>query len=196
VEIAMRLPEFTSSDELRASVHVRPSGVALWLTGLPCAGKSTLARALANRLRDRGRPVEILDGDVVRQHLSQGLGYSREDRDINVLRIGYVAELLVRNGVIAIVAMVSPYTSARDEVRRRIGRFFEVHVSCPLGECERRDVKGMYGRARAGQIHHFTGVDDPYEPPPAPEAIVDTSRMTISDSVDSILSSLERYSGY
>src|SRR4029077_13419593 len=140
-------------------------GVTVWFTGLSGAGKSTISTALAEELRRRGRPVEILDGDVVRENLSKGLGFSREDRDTNIRRIGFVAELLTRHGVVVLVAAISPYRETRDEVRARIGHFVEVHVDCPLDELVQRDVKGLYKRALAGEIDNFTGVSDPYEPP-------------------------------
>lgn len=149
-------------------------GFTLWFTGLSGAGKSTLAALVAERLRALGRRVEILDGDEVREHLSKGLGFSRADRDTNVRRIGYVAKLLSRNGVVAITAAISPYRETRDELRQAIGHFVEVYVSTPLAECAQRDVKGLYARALAGEIPHFTGVSDPYEPPLAPEITVQT----------------------
>src|SRR5690349_19254666 len=133
----------------------------VWFTGLPCSGKTTLARALAARLLEMNVLVEILDGDAVRENLSKGLGFSREDRDANVRRIAYVANLLARNGVPTIVAAVSPYRSARAEARARSSVFIEVYVECPLEVCEARDVKGMYAKARAGTLPHFTGVGDP-----------------------------------
>ena len=158
------------------------SGFTIWLTGLPCSGKSTIARTLARRLLARGRRVEVLDGDLIRQSLSYGLGFSREDRDRNILRVAFVANLLARNDVIVIVAVVSPYRAARDEARRVLQRFFEVHVDCPLNECERRDVKGMYKRARAGELRGFTGVDDPYEAPLQPELTLSTSLQSSDES--------------
>lgn len=158
-------------------------GFTVWLTGLPCSGKSTIARQLARSLLRRGRRVEVLDGDIVRQNLSYGLGFSREDRDRNIRRIAFVASLLARNGVIVIVALVSPYRAARDEARRLLQEFFEVHVDCPGSECERRDVKGMYKRARAGELPGFTGVDDPYEVPLAPELTVLTNSQSSVESV-------------
>jgi len=158
-------------------------GFTVWLTGLPCSGKSTIARQLARTLLKRGRRVEVLDGDIVRQNLSYGLGFSREDRDRNIRRIAFVANLLARNGVIVIVALVSPYRAARDEARRLLADFFEVHVDCPGVECERRDVKGMYKRARAGELRGFTGVDDPYEAPLNPELSVLTDRQSSEESV-------------
>ena len=166
------------------------SGFTLWLTGVPCSGKSTIARTLARRFLRRGRRVEVLDGDLVRQSLSYGLGFNREDRDRNILRIAFVANLLARNGVIVIVAVVSPYRAARDEARRSLGQFFEVHVDCPISECERRDVKGMYKRARAGELRGFTGVDDPYEAPLQPELTVATNLQSSDQSAARIESAL------
>jgi adenylyl-sulfate kinase len=167
-------------------------GLALWLTGLSGAGKSTIAEGVAAELRRRGRPVEVLDGDAIRENLSRGLGFSREDRDTNIRRIGFVAELLARNGVVVIVAAISPYRAARDQVRDRIDRFVEVHVHCPLEELVRRDVKGLYRRALAGEIANFTGVSDPYEEPVQPEITVDTSVESVDASVRRVLAVLER----
>src|SRR5688572_23891936 len=169
-----------------------PRGVTVWLTGLPCSGKSTISSELALALRTQRRAVEVLDGDIVRTNLSRGLGFSREDRDINIRRIGFVAHLLSRNGVTVLVAAVSPYARARQEVREQIGDFVEVYVECPLRECERRDVKGMYAKARAGELKSFTGVDDPYEPPSAPEVTVYTDAETPSESAERVLDVLER----
>lgn len=149
-------------------------GFTLWFTGLSGAGKSTLAGLVAAELRRRGQRVEILDGDEVREHLSRGLGFSRADRDTNIRRIGYVAKLLSRNGTVAITAAISPYRETRDEVRRQVQRFVEVYVSTPVEECASRDVKGLYARALAGELPHFTGVSDPYEPPANPEVTVST----------------------
>lgn len=170
-------------------------GVTVWLTGLSGAGKSTIAEAAANELRSRGRRVEILDGDVVRENLSKGLGFSKEDRDTNIRRIGFVAELLTRNGVTVIVAAISPYREVRDEVRERIGRFLEVHVRCPLGELVRRDVKGLYRRALAGEVTNFTGVSDPYEEPLDPEVVVDSSTETVDVSVARVVAAVNHYAG-
>ena len=167
-------------------------GFTVWLTGLPCSGKSTIAEQLAEGIRASGRSVEVLDGDIIRTNLCRGLGFSREDRDINVRRIGFVAQLLSRNGVAVVVAAVSPYAQARQEVREQIEDFFEVHVECPIAECERRDVKGMYAKARAGQLPGFTGVDDPYEPPVAPEVTVHTQRETPEQSAARVLTALDR----
>jgi adenylylsulfate kinase len=168
-------------------------GFTLWLTGLSGAGKSTLASALAERLREDGAAVEVLDGDEVREHLSKGLSFSREDRDLNVRRIAYVAKLLCRNGVAVITAAISPYRATREEARREIGDgFIEVYVNASLEECIRRDVKGLYGKAIAGAITSFTGVSDPYEPPTNPEVEVDTERETLEQSVEKVLDTLRQ----
>jgi sulfate adenylyltransferase/3'-phosphoadenosine 5'-phosphosulfate synthase len=167
-------------------------GCTLWFTGLSGAGKSTLANALAPRLQALGRRVEILDGDEVRTNLSKGLGFSKEDRDINIRRIGYVAQLLARNGAFVITAAISPYREIRDEVRQRIGRdFVEVYAKCPLDALVARDVKGLYKKALAGEIKEFTGVSDPYEEPFKPEIVVETDREAIEYSVDKILTRLQ-----
>lgn len=145
------------------------NGVTVWFTGLSGSGKSTISRAVEEVLRAAGWRVEVLDGDVVRKSLTKGLGFSKEDRDENIRRIGFVAHLLTRNGVIAIVAAISPYREIRDEVRAKIGNFIEVFVNAPVEVCEQRDTKGLYKKARAGELRGFTGVDDPYEPPLNPE---------------------------
>jgi adenylylsulfate kinase len=171
--------------------HTRTDGFTLWLTGLSGAGKSTLAAGVHEALRARGRRVEILDGDDVRQNLSKGLGFSREDRDTNIRRIGYVAKLLTRNGVAVITAAISPYRAVRDEVRREIGAFVEVYVKASLEQCIRRDTKGLYRRAMAGEIPQFTGVSDPYEEPLDPELVVDTERETVGDSAARVIDRLQ-----
>jgi adenylylsulfate kinase len=165
-------------------------GVVIWFTGLSGAGKSTLAQALAPRLVAHGRRVEILDGDVVRTHVSKGLGFSREDRDTNVGRIAFVAHLLARNGVAVLVAAISPFREARGEARALIGDFVEVHVAPPLEECIRRDVKGLYTRALAGEVRAFTGISDPYEEPLSPELRIDTSVTSVDQSTTRILAKL------
>jgi len=170
-------------------------GVTLWFTGLSGAGKSTLSEAVDAKLRARGCPVEVLDGDIVRMHLSKGLTFSKEDRDINVRRIGFVANLLSRNGVVAITAAISPYRAIRDEIRMMTKNFVEVYVDASLEVCEARDVKGLYAKARAGQIKEFTGIDDPYEPPLNPEVVCHTAEESIEESTDKIISKLE-YLGY
>jgi adenylyl-sulfate kinase len=169
------------------------NGFTLWFTGLSGAGKSTLATAVQGRLRARGWRVEVLDGDEVRQNLSKGLGFSKEDRDTNIRRIGYVAHLLSRNGVVAITAAISPYKAVRDEVRAQHGRsFVEVYVECPLDALVKRDVKGLYEKAIRGEIKNFTGVSDPYEPPEAAEVTVHTDRETVDESAANIIGWLER----
>ncbi len=166
-------------------------GFTLWFTGLSGAGKSTLAEAVAPVLRERGVKVEILDGDVVRTNLSKGLGFSKEDRDANILRIGFVAHLLSRNGVAAITAAISPYRDIRDQNRALIGDFIEVYARCPLDELVRRDVKGLYEKAIRGEIANFTGVSDPYEEPLNPEVVVETDKETVEESLAKILTALE-----
>jgi len=163
-------------------------GVTVWLTGLPSAGKSTIARALEKRLLDEGRRVEVLDGDVVRTHLTRDLGFSRDDRDENVRRIGFVAHLLSRNGVIVLCPVIAPYRAARDEVRalHEDGRFLEVYVSTPVDVCSERDVKGLYAEQKAGNISGLTGVDDPYEPPLNPDVLVPTETQSLDESVETV----------
>ena len=166
-------------------------GLTVWLTGLPSAGKTTLAHALEKRLLADGRRVEVLDGDVLRTHLTRGLGFSREDREENVRRIGFVAHLLSRNGVVVVVSVISPYRAVRDELRElHQGRFFEVHVATPVDVCAERDVKGLYARQRAGELTGLTGVDDPYEPPLRPEAVIRTERQTVEQSVETLWQAL------
>jgi len=168
------------------------SGFVIWLTGLSGAGKSTIAQRLQAELVALGRRVEVLDGDEVRTNLSKGLGFSKEDRDTNIRRIGYVAALLARNGATVITAAISPYRDVRDEVRAATPGFAEVYVKCSLDELQRRDVKGLYRKARAGEIANFTGVSDPYEPPLRPEVVVDTERESAEESMHSIMQTLVR----
>jgi adenylylsulfate kinase len=166
-----------------STVARRDRGVVVWFTGLSGAGKTTIASALAPELLALGRRVEVLDGDIVRTHLSKGLGFSREDRDLNVARIAFVAHLLARNGVTVLVAAVSPYRAARAAAREVIGDFVEVHVAPPLDECVARDTKGLYKKALAGEIPQFTGVSDPYEPPQDAELTIDTSTIEVAVGV-------------
>ncbi len=166
------------------------TGFTIWFTGLSGAGKSTISAIVERELRAEGRKVEVLDGDVVRTHLSKGLGFSKEDRDTNIRRIGWVCEVLARNDVIAIAAAISPYRAIRDEVRERIGRFVEVFVDVPLEVAIQRDVKGLYKKALAGELRGFTGVDDPYEPPLDPELVIQTAQETPEQSAARILSAL------
>ena len=166
------------------------NGVTVWFTGLSGSGKSTIGGVVEERLRAAGWRVEVLDGDVVRKSLTKGLGFSKEDRDENIRRIGFVAHLLTRNGVIAIVAAISPYREIRDEVRARVGSFIEVFVNAPLDVCEQRDTKGLYRKARAGEIRGFTGIDDPYEPPLHPEVECRTDLESLEESASKVLAAL------
>ena len=169
------------------------SGFTLWFTGLSGAGKSTIAQIIGPELERRGVLVDHLDGDVVRTHLSKGLGFSREDRDANILRIGFVSKLLTRHGAGVIVAAISPYSETRDLVREMIGdRFVEVFVATSLEECERRDTKGLYRKARAGEIKEFTGISDPYEAPDHAEIVVETEGRTPEQSAEFVLAELQR----
>lgn len=167
-------------------------GFTLWFTGLSGSGKTTLAQLVEHTLQERGRQVELLDGDVVRTHLSKGLGFTREDRDTNILRIGFVCRLLSRNGVVAIASAISPYRETRDQVRATIDNFIEVYVDTPLEECRRRDVKGLYRQALTGQVTAFTGVSDPYERPFAAEITVTTVGKTPEQCASDIVNWLER----
>jgi adenylylsulfate kinase len=170
---------------------VAAPGFCLWFTGLSGSGKSTIATLVVEELRDRGHRVELLDGDEVREHLSKGLGFTKEDRDTNIRRIGFVASLLARNGVVAVTAAISPYRSIRDEVRGWIDNFVEVHVATSIEDCEARDVKGLYAKARAGDIPEFTGVSDPYEPPLDPELRIETALRAPEDSAAEVVAWLE-----
>ncbi len=167
------------------------TGTTLWLTGLSGAGKTTIADAVAAELRARGREVEVLDGDELRRGLSAGLGFSREDRDTHVRRVGFVAELLARHGVVTLVPVIAPYAATRDEVRARHDAsgtgYLEVHVATPLAECARRDVKGLYARAAAGEITAMTGVDDPYEEPDKPDLRLDTTGTDVAGAARRVL---------
>jgi adenylylsulfate kinase len=162
------------------------TGFTIWFTGLSGSGKSTLSDVIEQRLKACGRNVEVLDGDIVRTHLSKGLGFSREDRDTNIKRIAFVCSLLTRNGVACISAAISPYHDTRDWARKEIGNFVEVYVKCPLEVCRQRDVKGLYKLAYEGKIKEFTGVSDPYEEPVHPELIVETDKETVEESVQRI----------
>jgi len=166
-------------------------GLTVWFTGLSSAGKTTISQALYEDLCGRRHRVEWLDGDVIRQRLSKGLGFSKEDRDENIRRIGFVAELLTRHGVIVLVSAVSPYRAVRDEMRQRIGNFLEVYVQAPLEVCEQRDLKGIYKRARAGEMDNVTGINDPYEPPLTPEVVCRTDRETLAESKAKVLDAVE-----
>jgi len=166
-------------------------GFTIWFTGLPCSGKTTLATLLYNHLLQWGvSNVELLDGDVVRQYLTRGLGFTKQDRDENIRRIGWLSRMLNKHGVNAIVAAISPYRDVREEQKKLIKNFFEVYVKCPVEICEQRDVKGMYKKARQGIIEHFTGVNDPYEEPLTPDIVIQTDKFSIEDSLKMILKGL------
>jgi len=174
-------------------MNAMDKGMTLWFTGLSGSGKSTLAQYLTPKLEELGKRVEILDGDEVRENLSKGLGFSKEDRDTNIRRIGFVANMLARNGVVAITAAISPYRDIRNEARSKAqAAFIEVYVQCPIDVLEERDTKGLYKKARAGIIKNFTGVSDPYEAPENPEVVVDTSSETIEESAEKILAYLRK----
>lgn len=172
-----------------AGAHPGP-GTTLWLTGLSGAGKTTIADALAERLRAAGVPVEILDGDELRDHLSPGLGFSREERDAHVTRVGYLARLLARHGVTVLVPVIAPYAAARERVRAEHEAeaipFRQVYVATPVAECARRDVKGLYAAHARGEVRHLTGVDDPYEPPAAPDLVLDTTDLDLAEAVRAV----------
>ena len=170
----------------------KDTGCTLWFTGMSGSGKSTLSEMLATRLRAMGARVEVMDGDVVRTQLCRGLGFSKEDREENIRRIGFVCELLSRNGVIAIAAAISPYRAGRDELRSRIPNFIEIYMHCPVEVLVERDVKGLYKKALAGEIQNFTGISDPYESPLQPEITIDSSRETPEESVAAILRIMEQ----
>ncbi len=163
----------------------------VWFTGLPCSGKTTLATLLHDYLLQQGVPnVELLDGDVVRQYLTKGLGFTKQDRDENIRRIGWLSRMLNRHGVNTIIAAISPYSDVREEQKQLNKNFFEVYVSCPVEICEQRDVKGMYKKAKQGTIKHFTGVDDPYEAPLNPDLVIETDKLNVEDSFKLLLNAI------
>jgi sulfate adenylyltransferase len=189
-----QLPEwFTRPEVAQILAQAYPprhrQGFCVWLTGLPCAGKSTIAEILTTMLMARGRQVTLLDGDVVRTHLSKGLGFSREDRDANILRLGFVAAEIVKHGGAVIVAAVSPYRATRNQVRAMVGedRFILVYVNTPLEICMARDTKGLYARARAGELRGVTGIDDPYEEPLNPDIVIDTIKHNPEENAQQII---------
>jgi adenylylsulfate kinase len=171
---------------------MKQKGVVVWFTGFSGAGKSTIAEALTEKLRFEGYQLEVLDGDEIRENLTKDLGFSKEDRDTNIRRIGFVAKLLARNGVIVLVPVISPYRAIREEMRANIDNFLEVFVNAPISICEERDVKGLYKQVRAGKIKQFTGIDDPYEPPTNPEVECRTDLEDVSESVTKILTQLKK----
>ena len=185
------MTETVTENRIKFMEHQQP-GVTIWFTGLSGAGKTTISRAIEQELQSKGyKRVESLDGDVVRQNLTKGLGFSKEDRDENIRRVGFVANILTRNQVIVLVSAISPYQEIRQELRERIGNFVEVYVNAPLAICEQRDVKGLYKKARAGEIKNFTGIDDPYEPPLNPEVECRTDLESLEESVAKVLAKLQ-----
>jgi adenylylsulfate kinase len=188
------MPDHIYGHEHPESERSREGGFTLWFTGLSGAGKTTIAHLVGPALEERGHIVEYLDGDTVRTHLSKGLGFSKEDRDTNIERIGWVASRLTRHGAAVLASAISPYEETRQKARAMVepwGRFVEVHVDCSVDECARRDIKGLYQKAFAGEITGFTGVDDPYEPPSNPELRVDTERESAEEIARRILAKLE-----
>ncbi|MDO8140250.1 MAG: adenylyl-sulfate kinase [Candidatus Brocadiales bacterium] len=169
---------------------LKNKGFTIWLTGLSGAGKTTISHLLERKLKEFCRNVEVLDGDVVRTNLCQGLGFSKQDRDINIQRIAFVCKLLTRNGVAVISSAISPYREARDKARKEIGNFVEIYVKCPLEVCAERDVGGLYKKAQKGEIQGFTGVSDPYEEPLNPELVVETNKETVEESTRKIMQKL------
>jgi adenylylsulfate kinase len=167
-------------------------GVTIWITGYSGSGKTTIAKGLYQCIAERSIACEILDGDIIRQHLSKGLSFSKEDRCENIMRIGFVAEMLTRHGVFVIVSAISPYISARSCVRNRIENFVEVYSKCSIDECARRDVKGLYEKVKNGEIKNFTGISDPYEAPTDPEIICDTEVETVEESINKVLDGLRK----
>ncbi|HSQ35329.1 MAG TPA: adenylyl-sulfate kinase, partial [Candidatus Binatia bacterium] len=165
-------------------------GVTIWFTGLPCSGKTTLALKLNAELMKRGFLPEELDGDITRKYLSKGLGFSKEDRDENIRRVGFVCSLLTKHGAVTTAAFVSPYRSIRAEIREMIGNFVEVYVKCSLEKCIERDVKGMYKKAIAGEIKNFTGISDPFEEPEKPELVIESDRESEDESLQKLLNKL------
>ncbi|MBT9311598.1 adenylyl-sulfate kinase [Leptothoe kymatousa] len=166
-------------------------GVTIWFTGLSGSGKTTISQEIEKKLRAAGAKLEVLDGDIVRTNLTKGLGFSKEDRDENVRRIGFVSHLLTRNGVIVLVSAISPYRAVRDQVRQRVGDFVEVYANAPVEVCEQRDVKGLYKKARSGEIKNFTGISDPYEEPLNAEVVCETHNESLDESVNKVMAKLE-----
>jgi adenylylsulfate kinase len=191
VRVALKTSTLTPTPQIpQTQENDVTSGATVWLTGLPSAGKTTIAHELAGRLREAGRAVEVLDGDEIREFISAGLGFSREDRHTNVQRIGFVAELLARNGVLALVPVIAPYSDSRDAVRKRHQEdgtpYLEVHVATPVEVCSERDVKGLYAKQAAGELTGLTGVDDPYEEPVAPDLRIESQDQTVQESAAAV----------
>jgi len=191
---AMPVQAGDSLDESSAGSRVaQQQGLTVWFTGLSGAGKTTICRSVATELLAHGLQVEVIDGDVIRNHLCKDLGFSKHDRDENIRRIAFVSKLLTRNGAIALVSAISPYRAGRDDARRTIGNFMEVYVSTPLAVCEVRDPKELYRKARSGEIHGFTGIDDPYEPPLAPEIVCNTDQESTRESSSKVVTAVLQY---
>jgi len=186
-----RTPSISKSKETLKGEKMEQKGFVLWFTGLSASGKSTVADAVAEKLIKRGLKIERLDGDIVRKSLTKDLGFSKEDRDENIQRVSFVAKLLSRNGVGVIASFISPYREVRKKIREETTNFVEVFVKCPLEVCEKRDPKGMYKKARAGEIKNFTGIDDPYEEPENPELVLNTDKETVEESVEKVITKLE-----
>lgn len=167
-------------------------GIVIWLTGLPCSGKTSISKEVERYFNEKSLPIQRLDGDVVRKTISRDLGFSKKDRDLNIERLSYIAQILSENGVHVISAFVSPYQKMRDFTRGLCANFIEVHINCSIEECKRRDIKGMYERALKGEIKDFTGVQDPYEVPQNPEIVVNTENRSIEESVKEIISYIEK----
>jgi len=168
------------------------TGFTVWFTGLPCCGKTTIADTVAKLLEKRGYKVQRLDGDIVRKDLTKDLGFSKEDRDENIRRVSHLAKNLTISGLIVLATFVSPYKARREKTRQEIENFVEIYVKCPVEVCKKRDVKGMYKKALAGEIKNFTGVDDPYEEPDNPELIIYSDKETVDESVQKTIKTLEK----
>ncbi len=186
-------PSEATDGAYAGSSVARQQGLTVWFTGLSAAGKTTICRAVATELLAHGLQVEVIDGDVIRNYLCKDLGFSKHDRDENIRRIAFVAQLLTRNGAIVLVSAISPYRAARDAARHSIGDFMEVYVNTPLAVCEVRDPKDLYKKARAGEITGFTGIDDPYEPPMGPETICNTDQESTRESSSKVVAAVLRY---
>ena len=170
---------------------VDQKGFTVWFTGLPCCGKTTVADKVAEILKSKGYKIQRLDGDIVRKDITKDLGFSKEDRDENIRRVSFLAKNLTKSGLIVLATFVSPYKARREKSREEIGNFVEIYVKCPIEVCKKRDVKGMYEKALAGEIKNFTGVDDPYEEPENPELIIETDKETVDESVEKVLKKFE-----
>lgn len=170
--------------------RVYPDGITIWFTGLPCSGKSTIADSLAERLKQKGVKVQRLDADIIRKHLWKELGYSKDDRDENIRRASYLAKLFTESGIVTVTSFISPYEELRKHARQEIGSFMEVYVKCPVEVCIKRDTRGLYKKAMAGEISNFTGISDPYEEPTNPEVLIESDNETLEESVAKVMAKL------